>query len=317
MTVDSSASPQVSVVMSVYNDARNLLKTLESILAQQGVLWECIVVNDGSQDLSGEILDAIAKKDTRFRIFHKENQGLTQALIFGCQQARGKFIARHDSGDVSLPNRLAEQAEYLERNDSVALVSAYTRFAAHRGEYLYASMPSIHRTEIQRAKASLRDFQMPSHHGCTMFRKELYFQAGGYRAAFYFAQDLDLWSRVIEWGAHVVLPQFLYQAQFEKGSISGCYAQEQQQLKQLIVKATAARRSQQDESPFLNAAKQIKREERAITNKRRRLARESYFVGSCLLASQAPTARSYLLECLSHNPFHLKGWAKLIQSHLV
>ena len=92
--------PSVSVIMSVYNGANHLVKSVESILVQEGVDFEFIIVNDGSTDESGEILEAFARRDNRIRVIEQENTGLTKALIRGCKEARGKYIARQDVDDV-------------------------------------------------------------------------------------------------------------------------------------------------------------------------------------------------------------------------
>ena len=84
-----STNPDVSVVMSVYNGASNLAATMDSILSQEGVELEFIVVNDGSTDRTGEILDDYARRDGRVRVIHQENTGLTRALIRGCAAASG------------------------------------------------------------------------------------------------------------------------------------------------------------------------------------------------------------------------------------
>src|SRR5438445_3821400 len=88
--------PEVSVVMGVYNGASHLAATLDSILSQDGVELEFIVVNDGSTDESAEILNCYASRDSRVRVIHQDRAGLTRALISGCDAARGEFIARQD-----------------------------------------------------------------------------------------------------------------------------------------------------------------------------------------------------------------------------
>ena len=79
-----SANCEISVVMSVYNGASSFAVTMNSILSQEGVKFEFIVVNDGSTDNSGEILDDYARCDDRVRVIHQGNTGLTRALIRGC-----------------------------------------------------------------------------------------------------------------------------------------------------------------------------------------------------------------------------------------
>src|SRR5450759_1549651 len=118
-----SRNPEVSVVMSVYNGASHLAATLDSILSQEGVKFEFIVVNDGSSDKTGQILNDYAQRDSRVRIIHQENTGLTRALIRGCDAATGEFIARQDAGDASLPGRLARQLDVFRNNPHVVMTS--------------------------------------------------------------------------------------------------------------------------------------------------------------------------------------------------
>ena len=94
--------PDVSVVMSVYNGADRLRETVESVLSQQGVSLEFIIIDDGSTDRSDVILANYARHDPRVHILYQPNQGLTRALIRGCEAAKGKYIARQDAGDISL-----------------------------------------------------------------------------------------------------------------------------------------------------------------------------------------------------------------------
>src|SRR5438067_1820873 len=128
--------PDVSVVMSVYNGGHRLGATLDGIAAQRGVDFEVIVVDDGSTDSSGARLDAWAARDSRVRVIHQENRGLTRALITGCAAARGAFIARHDAGDVSLPQRLQKQRAVLAANPDLAFVSCWTEFVGPEDELL-------------------------------------------------------------------------------------------------------------------------------------------------------------------------------------
>ena len=134
-----STYPEVSVVMSVYNGASHLAATLDSILSQEGVELEFIVVNDGSSDKSGQILNDYAQRDSRLRIIHQENTGLTRALIRGCDAARGEFIARQDAGDISLPGRLKSQVAVLRDREDCVFVSCWTDVVGPKGEFLYTS----------------------------------------------------------------------------------------------------------------------------------------------------------------------------------
>ena len=118
------SEPVVSVVISVFNAGALLPQAMRSVLDQEGVDFEIVVVDDGSTDGSGEALDRYAREDPRVRVLHQENAGLTKALIRGCSQARGELIARQDVDDVSLPGRLEKQARLLRSDPSLAMVSS-------------------------------------------------------------------------------------------------------------------------------------------------------------------------------------------------
>ncbi|MFZ1576355.1 MAG: glycosyltransferase family 2 protein, partial [Chromatiaceae bacterium] len=214
------ATPPVSVIMSVYNGESSLTATLDSVLAQKGVVFEFIVVDDGSTDGGGAMLDDYARRDERVRVIHRENRGLTRALMRGCAAARGQYIARQDAGDLSLPGRLARQFAFLESNPEVVLTACGSRFVGPAGEPLYEVIQQG--DELQRGLEQLDSKRVrgPSHHGSVMFRRATYQAVGGYRPEFRVAQDLDLWMRLAEVGGCVAVPEVLYQACWQAGSIS-------------------------------------------------------------------------------------------------
>src|SRR6516164_7854765 len=166
---------EVSVVMSVYNGATDLAVTMDSILLQEGVDLEFIVVNDGSTDKSGEILDDYARRDDRVRVIHQENTGLTRALIRGCALATGEFIAREDAGDVSLPGRLAAQLNVFKNNVSVVMTSCGTRFAGPDGEVLYEVCQTG--DELHRGLQHI-EIKGTSSHPSVMFKRKSYETVG-------------------------------------------------------------------------------------------------------------------------------------------
>lgn len=301
---------KVSVVMGIYNEEKTLSKTLISILTQQEIDLEFIVVNDGSTDKSGEILDDFAKSYSNLKVIHQLNAGLTRALISGCKEAQGELIARQDCGDIALPHRLRSQADILDEDPHISLVSTWVDFLSPDSDYLYTCSPSISRSPKILTIDNIDKFLMPPHHGSTMFRRDIYEFVGGYRANFYFAQDYDLWSRLIEKGDHVIIPQVLYQAKLNINSISGKYAGEQRQLKSLIDQATLSRRKTMNEEPYLDIANTIQPKPTSIDLRRR--ANSAYFIGSCLLKNQNPKCIDYFQEAIKYNKFHYRSWSKIL-----
>src|SRR5436309_3301433 len=178
-------TPDISVVMSVYNGAAHLRKTVDSILSQEAVELELIVVNDGSVDETGKILDEYSNHDCRVRVIHQENRGLTRALIAGCASAKGKYIARQDLGDISVPGRLLKQLNCIEHNIDCAFVSCGTRFIGPEGEHLYDVKDEAPGEMASLLTLDLRYIRGPSHHGSTFFSRDRYERVGGYRPEFY------------------------------------------------------------------------------------------------------------------------------------
>lgn len=304
--------PEISVVMSVYNGATNLQRSIESILAQEGVSIELIVVDDGSTDRSANILEEYSS-DELVRVITQENQGLTRALIVGCAAARGTYIARQDAGDVSLPGKLAKLFEAMTSTPNVSFASCSTRFVGPMGEHLYDVSIDPTSATSRLLTLSLDEIQGPSSHPSAMFSKTLYQSVGGYRPQFYFGQDLDLWIRLAERGRHVVVPDILYQAAFSCASISGVYRKEQIETTKIILECARLRRSGLSEQPALNKASSIRPNTKREQNRLQR-ARALYFIGMCLNIRQDSQARSYFREALHTYPFHLKAAARLLLS---
>jgi glycosyltransferase involved in cell wall biosynthesis len=118
-----NSSPLVSVVMAVYNGSNLVKDAINSILAQSYSNLEFIIIDDGSTDDTNQILRSF--NDIRIRIFTQDNQGLSRSLNFGISQARGKYIARQDHDDISLPSRLERQVEFLEVNPLCGLLGTW------------------------------------------------------------------------------------------------------------------------------------------------------------------------------------------------
>jgi glycosyltransferase involved in cell wall biosynthesis len=194
-------TPEISVVMGVYNAGPILRETLDSLLIQQECDVEVVVVDDGSTDTTARALEEYALRDQRVRVITQENRGLTRALVAGCAAARGRFIARQDAGDLSDERRLSVQREMLDLNPAVSFVSCATQYTGPEFEPLWITRPtgeaiSAVRVIDESNLGRLRDG--PTHHGSVMFRKEHYLRAGGYRSEFYYGQDFYLWYRLAE-----------------------------------------------------------------------------------------------------------------------
>ena len=100
--------PNISLIVPVYNAEKSLVKCVESILSSEYEDFELILVNDGSNDDSGLICDYYAEKETKIRVFHQENRGVSAARNIGIELAQGKWIAFADSDDMVTPQYLGD-----------------------------------------------------------------------------------------------------------------------------------------------------------------------------------------------------------------
>lgn len=96
----------ISIIIPVYNAENFLCSTVDSILSQNSLDYELLLVDDGSQDQSGKICDEYARQDGRVRVFHKKNGGVSSARNLGIDKASGEWILFVDSDDLVLPSAL-------------------------------------------------------------------------------------------------------------------------------------------------------------------------------------------------------------------
>lgn len=104
----------LTIIVPVYNVETYLEKCLDSILAQTYSNFECIVVDDGSNDQSGRICDAYAQKDSRIIVIHQENGGLSAARNVAMENAKGDLIGFVDSDDAIAPSMYERMIELLD-----------------------------------------------------------------------------------------------------------------------------------------------------------------------------------------------------------
>jgi glycosyltransferase involved in cell wall biosynthesis len=194
--------------MSVHNEGARLLPTLKSVEEQTFTDIEMIVIDDGSRDDTWQILSLVDRP--HFRIHRQANRGQTAALNLALSMARGRYIARHDAQDVSLPERFARQVAYLEANPKTALVGAQVDWIDGAGRLIRHFDYPTGSTEIKSRLKEKNAFG----HGSVMIRRAALDEAGIYREAFRLAQDYDLWLRLAEKFEIANLPETLYQMRF-------------------------------------------------------------------------------------------------------
>ncbi len=188
-------APLVSVVLSVYNGEKYLAEAIESILAQTMSEWELVIVDDGSTDSSPDIIKCY--KDSRIKVTTQKNRGLAPALNTGIFQAQGKYVARMDADDISLPQRLEKQVEFMEKYSFCSVLGSNALIIDMKGKYLYTSNVPVTGEEI----ISQLHTQSPFFHSSVIFRKDDFVQCGGYfeKIRHHF-EDYILWQKMKQAG---------------------------------------------------------------------------------------------------------------------
>lgn len=301
----------LSVVMGVYNGVASLAESVESVLGQTDVDLELVVVDDGSTDGSGALLDNLAAQDARLRVIHQKNTGLTLALIRGCEASRGEFIARQDCGDRSLPGRFAAGIGLLERSPMIVLTCCGARMLAPRGEYLFDVVRDSGELQHGLRDATAETYRGPTHHGATMFRRDAYHRVGGYRPQWRVSQDVDLWLRLSEVGECVGYPTIGYEVRLDLHGISASRRMEQVCFSELAFACAAARKADGTDEPVLQRFKHEVLTTQ-VASRAKLEASELYFFGSCLRRSNPAAARFYLRLAIRRQPFSPKALWRLL-----
>lgn len=181
--------------MAVYNTEKYLSAAIESILNQSYGDFEFIIIDDGSTDLSREIIKEYAEKDRRIVFKSQKKAGVIEAVNGVLPLARGKYIARMDSDDISLKDRFKKQYNFLENNPNISAVSSKIKLIDYDGKLKPAVEPVPGTAnEIMWYFQFMNYFMQPA----AMMRTAVFRELGGYKKEALHVEDYDLWVRMLE-----------------------------------------------------------------------------------------------------------------------
>lgn len=202
--------------MPVYNGEKHLREAIESILTQTFTDFELLVMDDGSTDQTPEILEEFGQKDHRIKIFRQKNKGLVESLNSLAENAKYDLVARMDADDVSYPQRLEIQYEYMEKHPQTVLLGTYANIIERSGGVARRNT-AFREDELNRWYLSIIP---PFIHSAVMFRKAAFQKAGGYRQDEHPAEDYGLWVRMKRYGKLNTAPVLLHDYFLDAGGIS-------------------------------------------------------------------------------------------------
>ena len=182
-------TPELSIIMSVYNSEDTIQAAVRSILDQTFTDFEFIIVDDGCSDQTIPLINELT--DPRIKLITNDvNIGLTRSLNKAIAASAGRYIARQDADDVSLPGRLEKQVEFLNTHPDVTLLGTTRGTLDETGKMI----------------STITLLENPCHddfikrnclvHGSIVIRREALIEAGGYNELFRFSQDYELWLRI-------------------------------------------------------------------------------------------------------------------------
>lgn len=229
--------PVVSVALAVFNAQRYLSEAIDSILQQTFTDFELIIIDDGSTDKSLKILQRYALHDSRIRLFSRENRGIAKTRNEITRLAQGEFIAVMDADDVMMPDRLANQVEFLRQHPNVVCVGGAHDFIDEAGRVLFHLEEPTQDADIQRLALKGKT---PINHPSAMIRRSALLQVGGYNETRATVADLDLFLRLGEIGQLANLKATVLKYRQHGGSVS-----ERKQLQQIADRREACEQAWQ------------------------------------------------------------------------
>ena len=209
----TNKTPQVSVIMPVYNGEKYLNEAIDSILQQFFIDFEFIIINDGSTDRSREIIESY--KDDRIILINQKKQGVAKSINYGIKRANGKYIARMDADDISYPDRLEIQVNYLENNMKLIAVGSNADVINKDGNYVYTTNLELSNDNLKKNLLHKSPFIHPS----LMVRsKEL--ERTGFYPDVPLVEDLLLFNALAKYGdyANIDKPLIKYRLTPEASS---------------------------------------------------------------------------------------------------
>ena len=184
--------PKISIIMAVYNGEKYLRLAINSVLQQDFIDYEFIIVDDCSNDSTATIISSYEDERIKY-IKNKVNLGQTPSLNIGLSLAKGKYIARIDADDIYLPEKLEKQFNFMENNSNVVVCGTNGLKIDDNGEIIGTySVP-------QKSKDLLFHilYGSPIIHVSVLMRRSIIIANGGYNEEYPYCADFALWSKLI------------------------------------------------------------------------------------------------------------------------
>ena len=220
--------PMISVLMPIYNAELYVGEAIESILNQTYKNFEFIIIDDGSTDNSLNIIKSY--KDDRIKLFQNdENKGLIYTLNRGLDLAQGKYIARMDSDDISLPKRFEIQVNFLEQNKNIGILGTGAKGFGVKS-FIHSYNGRVSGIDLMKACVIF--------HPTVFLRKEFFDKFNlRYSVDYKACEDYELWTRAIRFMEIYNIPDILLNYRVHTSNISVTQSSQQNIKSEIIRKS--------------------------------------------------------------------------------
>lgn len=212
---------KVTVIMPVYNAEPYVSAAIESVLNQTHTSFEFIIVNDGSTDGGPDILRRFAEKDSRIILVEQANRGASSARNAAVKRATTEWVFQIDADDLMHRNRIERQLAFLADNPDLKVASCfgyYVNDAGRRCGRITHDLTTREKLDWYLRHDEVIGIMNPG----VVFSREVFDRVGGYRPHIFPAEDTDLWNRVAETGAPILVqPEYLMDMHIHPGSTTG------------------------------------------------------------------------------------------------
>ena len=193
-----NTAPFFSIIVPTYNQAQYLGEALDSIIGQTDADWEAVIVNDGSTDGTADILETYAQKESRFRIIHQKNGGTGSALNTALKEAKGQWVCWLSSDDVFEINKLQIHRKWInDYPDYKFFFSQCRQLVGTSGKIVnsnFSSDKAIPPIELQIIEMFKKNYVAGN---SICISRESWIKTGFFNEQLRYAQDYDMWLRLM------------------------------------------------------------------------------------------------------------------------
>ncbi|MEH1967921.1 glycosyltransferase [Nostoc sp.] len=237
----SKKLPKISVIIPVYNSEKTIKQTIQSVLNQTFSELELIVINDGSQDSTLEVIRQI--RDSRIKVFSYSNAGGNVSRNRGLHRAVGDFVSFLDADDLWTPDKLQSQLKALQENVTAKVAYSWTDYIDINGQYLLSGQ-RIKLNGNAYENLLLNNF-LENGSNPLICRKSL-ITLGGFDESLNAAQDWDMWLRLASKFDFICVPSVQILYRISANSVSSNLVRQEKSCLQVLERAYKERPSLRD-----------------------------------------------------------------------